>query len=519
MLSYDELTPPERELWDAFPEGRRVDLRTGTPEADDPAAGAQWGPERSVRAAVVAALLLGANDERSGAVAALLLTGARITGRLDLSGAEIRHAFSLDGCRFEEAVSMWGASTRTIGLANSWVPGIDAGLARIEGALDLRRSAIEGGSLTLVNARVAGELVLTDTRISGPGEWAVLAGGLVMEGGVFASQLTTHGGLRLPGAQLPRGLFLQGARLENPGGVALAAGHVAASTVDCSQGFTAQGAVRLRSARIADLLTFEGAHLNGYGTALVCTAMQVGDFDFRPAEPPSGTVDLRSAQASWCQDSERGWPDEVLLEGFTYGSIRFGETACADGVAAGGEGTPEGERTSAREGTPAGDEVARRLAWIRRNPGYAPQPYEQLAGRYRQMGHDGDARRVLLAKHRHRRRTLHPAGRVWGQLLDATVGYGYRPWLAGLWLIALALLGTLVFGSHSPTPVKQGEGPPFQAFVYTLDLLIPIGGLGQRAGWYWTDSGPQWLAYVLIAAGWVLTTAVVAGVTRTLNKN
>jgi hypothetical protein len=67
--------------------------------------------------------------------------------------------------------------------------------------------------------------------------------------------------------------------------------------------------------------------------------------------------------------------------------------------------------------------------------------------------------------------------------------------------------------------VKPGEGAPFQSFVYTLDLLIPIGGLGQRTAWYWTDSGPQWLAYVLIAAGWVLTTAVVAGVTRTLNRN
>lgn len=511
MLSYDELTPPERELWDAFPEGRRVDLRTrGTPapgtseadgpeavgpEADDSGRDAQRSPGRPVRAAVVAALLLGANDERPGAVAALRLAGARITGRLDLSGAEIRHTLSLEDCRLEGTVSLDGATTRTVGITNSRIPGIDAGLARIEGALDLRRSVLEGGALTLINARVAGELILTDARISGPGQWAVLAGGLVMEGGVFAKRLITRGGLRLPGAQLPRGLFLQGARLENPGGVALAAGHMAASTLDCSQGFTAQGTVRLRSARIEDLLTFEGAHLSGDGTVLVCKAMQAGDFDFRPAAPPSGPVDLRSAQVARCQDSEEGWPAEVLLEGFTYGSIRCAETASA------------------------GEEVAGRLVWIRRNPGYASQPYEQLAGRYRQSGHDGDARRVLLAKQRHRRGTLHPAGRLWGHLLDATVGYGYRPWLAGLWLIALSLLGTLVFGAHTPAPVKPGEGAPFQAFVYTLDLLIPIGGLGQRTAWYWTDGVSKWLAYALIAAGWVLTTAVVAGVTRTLNRS
>ncbi|MFZ3495068.1 oxidoreductase [Streptomyces sp. 5.8] len=503
MLSYDELTLPERELWDAFPEGRRVDLRTGLPEADAPSVGAQWGPERTIRAAVVAALLLGANDDRSGGVAALRLAGTRITGRLDLSGAEIRHTFSLVGCRLDEAVRLRGTTTRTIEITDSWVPGIDAELARIEGDLDLSRSSVEGGSLIFVNARMAGNLLLSDAKISGPEEWAVLAGGLVLDGGVFASRLTTRGGFRLPGARLLRGLVLQGARLENTGGVALAAGDVTASAVDCSQGFTAQGSVRLRGARIEGLLTFEGARLEGDGTALDCMAMQVGDFDYRPAAPRSGLVDLRFAQATGCQDGERSWPGKVLLEGFTYGSIRFRDPA-----------SPADDG-----GTPVRDEVARRLAWVRRNPGYAPQPYEQLAGWYRRIGHDDDARRVLLAKQRHRRRTLALPARAWGRLLDVAVGYGYRPWLAGVWLLTLTLLGTLVFGTDTPTPVKPGEGVPFQPLVYTLDLLIPIGGLGQRAGWYWSNDLIQGLAYLLIVFGWMLTTAVIAGVTRTLQKN
>ncbi|MFF3014837.1 oxidoreductase [Streptomyces sp. NPDC057939] len=503
MLSYEELTPPERELWDAFPEGRRVDLRTGVTEADAPSSGTQWGPERTVRAAVVTALLLGANDDRARGVAALRLAGTRITGRLDLSGAEIRHALSLEGCRLDQAVRLYGATTRTVEITDSWVPGIDAELARIEGDLDLRRSSVEGGPLVLVNVRIAGNLVLSDAEISTVGEWAVLAGGLVLDGGVFARRLTTRGGFRLPGARLLNGLFLQGARLGNTGGVALAAGDVTASTVDCSEGFTALGSVRLRRARIEGLLTFEGARLEGDGTALDCVGMQVGDFDYATAAPPSGLVDLRFAQAAWCQDSERSRPETVLLEGFTYGSIRF-----RDAASAAGEG-----------GTPGRDEVARRLAWVRRNPGYAPQPYEQLALWYRRIGHDDDARRVLLAKQRHRRRTLSLPARAWGHLLDVTVGYGYRPWLAGVWLLTLTLLGTLVFGAGSPTSVKPGEGVPFQPLVYTLDLLIPIGGLGQRAGWYWSDGVLQWLAHLLIVFGWMLTTAVIAGVTRTLQKN
>ncbi|WP_030545833.1 hypothetical protein [Streptomyces albus] len=502
MLSYDELSSPERELWDAFPQGHRVDLRTGGPATDDPAAGARWGPERTVRAAVVAALLLGANGDRAGAVAALRLTGARVTGRLDLSGAEVGHTVSLKDCRLDEAVSLRGATTRTFEITDSRLPGIDAELARIGGDLDLRRSVAEGGSLVLIGAHVAGNLLLTATKVSGPGEWAVLAGGLAVEGALFGRRLTTRGGLRLPGAQLRSGLFLQAARLENAGGVALAAGGVAASAVDCSEGFTAQGEVRLRRARIGGLLSFAGAHLRGTGIALDCAAMQVGEFDYSTAAPAAGTVDLRSAHAAWCRDDEQSWPEKVRLDGFTYGSIRYGDTVHAAG----------------EEETPAGDEVARRLAWVRRSPGYAPQPYMQLADWYRRIGHDDDARRVLLAKQRHRRRTLPWAARAWGHLLDVTVGYGYRPWLAGVWLLALTLLGTLSFGTHSPSPSKPGEGAPFQPLVYTLDLLIPIGSLGQRTAWYWSNGGLQWLAYLLIAVGWVLTTAVVAGVTRTLQK-
>ncbi|OSC61654.1 oxidoreductase [Streptomyces sp. 4F] len=518
MLSYDELTSPERELWDAFPDGRRVDLRTGVPEDDRVEQGGQWGPGRTVRAAVIVALLQGANTAQSGVVPYLRLDGARISGHLNLAGAQIAHAFWLEDCWFEEGVDLSGASAQSIAIVGSRIPSVEAGLIRIEGRLDLRRSRLEGGSaspfhrrvtaLSLINAHVSGAVNLSGAEITAPGEWAVSAGGLVAEGGVYCVDgFVAYGEVRLMGAQLPGGLHMRGALLERPGrrGVALALDNAVASTLDFSDGFTANGTVRLRGARISDNLTFEGAVLNGPpdgpGPSLAALLMQAVDFDFTLARPPSGTVDLRGAQVSYLHDSDHSWPDVVELDGFVYGSIKVDEA---------------GER---REAVGRRDSVARRVAWIRRGPGYNPQPYEQLASWYRKAGHDDDARRVLLAKQRHRRRTLPPAARGWGYLLDLTVGYGYRPWLAGVWLLALTLLGTLSFGAHSPSPVKRGEGVPFQPLVYTLDLLIPIGGLGQRTVWYWPNDSLQWLAYLLIAFGWVLTTAVIAGVTRTLQKS
>lgn len=522
MLTYDELTAPERELWDAFPEGRRVDLRTGDAEEDRVAGGGEWGPGRTVRAAVIVALLLGANGPQPGSVACLRLAGARITGRLDLSGAEITHPLWLEGCRLDEGVDLFGASTRTVAIMSCRVPGVEATTARVDGLLDLRGSVVERGAvspfhgytvpLSLVNAHVSGAVILNGAEISSSTGWAVRAGGLVVEGGLYCGHgFVARGEVRLLGAQLSGGLFMQGARLDRPSprGVALALDNSLIQTLNLSGGFTANGTVRLRGTRITDNVTFEGAVLNGApdgenadSPALVAMLAQATDFDFTLARRPSGTVDLRAAQVSYLHENEHSWPERVELDGFVYGSIKTAEA--------------NGER---REAVGDRESVARRVAWIRSSPGYSPQPYEQLAAWYRKAGHDDDARRVLLARQRHRRRTLSPAARVWGHLLDITVGYGYRPWLAGVWLLALTLLGTAAFDAGYPTPVKRGEGAPFEPFVYTLDLLIPIGGLGQRTAWYWTDGTLQGLAYTLIAVGWILTTAVIAGVTRTLQKN
>lgn len=64
------MTPAEERVWRAFPRGQDVDFRES---ADgDPERGADWGPERTVRAAVLRALLLSAPQE-DGETAALRL--------------------------------------------------------------------------------------------------------------------------------------------------------------------------------------------------------------------------------------------------------------------------------------------------------------------------------------------------------------------------------------------------------------------------------------------------------------
>lgn len=82
----------------------------------------------------------------------------------------------------------------------------------------------------------------------------------------------------------------------------------------------------------------------------------------------------------------------------------------------------------------------------------------------------------------------------------------------------LLTVGTAVFSVSPPAPLIAGQAPHFNAFIYTLDLLLPIVSFGQRTAWN-PAGAEQWLAYLFIAAGWLLATSVAAGITRALNRS
>jgi hypothetical protein len=286
------------------------------------------------------------------------------------------------------------------------------------------------------------------------------------------------------------GLFLEGTVLRNPGRLALDAQNmVVEDAAELSHGFTTEGTVRLRGCRVNGTLSFSKAILRSPGRgALHASHSQIDELIFAPAEPVVGWVSLTYSRIGVILDSPATWPAVLRLNGLVYDSLRGGPPAA-------------------------------RLDWVSRGEEFNPQVYEQLAAWFRGSGHDELARRTQLAKLRARRSTLRWGGRLWSHLLDWTVGYGYRPWMAAMWLGLLLAAGSTVFSIEPPHALKApGEQPHLHTFVYTLDLLIPIGTFGQRDAWQpvgWT----QWLAYTLIAAGWILATALIAGATRVLRPN
>ncbi|MCW2898703.1 MAG: hypothetical protein JWO67_968 [Streptosporangiaceae bacterium] len=347
------------------------------------------------------------------------------------------------------------------------------------------------GEFQLGGAQVGGMVGLNGARLDNPGGRALNAFSLSVGAHLWARRgFTATGEVTFGDASVGRELDLSGARLRNPGANALFAHGLTVGTVlGLGEGFHAEGAVRLRRAQIGGSLYLrEGRLTNPGGDALDCRHVQARELVLQTAEPVDGVVDLRHARFEVIRDDPATWPAELRLDGLGYDALD--PRLAAD----------------------------RRLAWLRRTGGaYLPQVYEQLAGTYRRLGDETDARTVLLAKQRHRWQTLTWYARIWGRLQDLTVGYGYRPLRAGGWLVPLTILGTIVFGLHHPPAVRDGDPAAFNPLVYTLDLLLPIIDFGQERA-YQPQHAQRWLAYALIAVGWLLATTVAAGITRALRR-
>jgi hypothetical protein len=222
--------------------------------------------------------------------------------------------------------------------------------------------------------------------------------------------------------------------------------------------------------------------------ALDCRHLSARELVLLPERPPGGVVDLSHARFGVLRDDPPTWPPAMHVDGLTY------------------------------EALSDLDDPAGRLRWLRLDPrGFRPQAYAQLAHVYRGAGRDNDARTVLLAGERHRREVLSPPGRLWGHLQDLTVGYGYRPLRAAGWLLAVLILGTVVFTLYPPRAAEPATAPAFVAPVYALDLILPVIDFGQQSAFN-PRGASVWLAYALIVAGLLFVTTIGAAAARRLRR-
>lgn len=399
------------------------------------------------------------------------LSGAWIDGRLDIDYCDLRGALQLKNCRIAGGVSAASATVGALSLAGSHVADVAMANAVVGG--DVR---VSGGF------RADGAVVLTAARIGGR---------LECGGGRFDAQSATA---------------LDAQSIQVAGDVLLGGGLHAAGPVDFG------------GASLGGVLDCAGAAFGAAkGEAFSARNMNVAEiFYWRNVSVPSGAVLLTQARVGALADDLDSWPGEgrLMMDGFVYDRIVYGDTS-----------------------------AKRRLTWLDKHASneFQPQPHQQLAAVIGDMGHRFDRGRVLIDMERRLRRQtradmarggrsfpepvrrmrnlirigLH---RVWDAALYGLVGYGYRPWWALVWGVAMIAIvwaasaavwtagglapdaGPVLVSAAwqalaqdpsiaNPAAAWTAPGAPgqdyetFRPWIYAVDVVVPLVNLGQDAAW------------------------------------
>lgn len=342
-------------------------------------------------------------------------------------------------------------------------------------ALDLRRARIGGDLWCNEGVDAAGTIDLTGSTVTG----RVLLAGARLRGPNGASRTTAF---RADDAQIGRELHAdEGFRLR--GTMSLVNARIGGS-VRVRQGEAtktlALSMCGLRAGRDVDLdltgtVDLSGAVIDG-GLTLALERMKSGPGTAAAADltdmntavltlrgrPRRGFLDLTRASVGRLADNPADWPDDgkIVLDGLEYSAI-------------------------------AANDQARRLSWVRTGtrwvrsaatgyaePGFTPQPFQQLAAVYQRTGDDRDARDVLHAMYCQRNKVKvkfreQPLIKCWNTAQNIFVGYGYKTWRAVAWLVGLTIGTTWWFAHYG----HSGRGV-IESAILSLGLALPGSGFG-----------------------------------------
>ena len=358
------------------------------------------------------------------------------------------------------------------------------------------------GEIRLLGAKVGGQVSLRGCSLEkSPSDRrpTLNLDGLTVDQGVFLRPTeniptSVEGEFRLTRLQAAY-VALERVVLKNADGLAVSGRGLVVEGDFLSSG-SIEGAIRLDGITVKGmlqaLLKFDGER-----RFVNLSDGQFGTLDLVCEGDPH--LDLRRSRARGLQrvETDEGRWAKTYLEGFQYETL-----------------TPPDRNQ---------EDVDARLEWIGSDlDGYASQPYEQLRSIYRETGFESAARKVGITSQRERRRDAPFLERIGSRLVGVTVGYGYRPAQALLWLLGIVAVGAFLFGcvfsvgesgsGAEITPIETGgDQGSFEPVAYVIDLLIPGIDLGQQS--VWTAEGlALWFGILVTASGWLLAAAVLAGI-------
>jgi hypothetical protein len=471
----------------------------------------------------------------------LLLRRVTIGGNLGIEGVHSEGSIELVGASIGD--SLYGAAAT---LDNAGRNALVADSAHVAGSIDLADGFTANGTVRLVNVTVGGDLHLSGATLSSREELALVLDRAVIDGNAnLDERFESEGIVRLVGARIGGELNCGFATFVAERAQALACDDaVIEQNVNLGPGFSANGMVSFVHAKVGGAFDCSGAKLwNLHGVALAADAAEVGTSMLLTDEFSAvGEVHLIGARIAADLDCSGGRFENthkvalraagvdagaLLLRGTQLlGAVSFfkahagtlhddlGATTSGGSWDIGGPLLLAGFRYD-RFGPGTTWETDARFAWLAKTEAFDPGAWQQLINVYHAHGRDEDARRAAVARENDRlARAGLPAIRAAGRwILRATIGYGYRPWIAGIWALGVVLLFVLALWLGPDLvrePDARGSAEPL---VYAADTFLPIVDLGEASEWS-AVGWLQWIEWLVILLGWALTTIFVAGFTR-----
>jgi hypothetical protein len=221
-MTVSDFTMCENKIREAAATGTLVDLRVGDRALDSPEKGTAWGPARSVRAEVIADLLIGNGEAASVPVRGVRVQGARITGELNLEASTLRCPLALLDCSFANAINLNEATAMSVRLGGSHIPTVHARQLQTRGDLQLDEGFSVSDGVDLAAAHIGGDLDCGGSQFSNSDGPALNADNLTVDQDMSCSEgFTASGEVRLLGAHISGVLNCTGGQFANPEGVAL----------------------------------------------------------------------------------------------------------------------------------------------------------------------------------------------------------------------------------------------------------------------------------------------------------
>jgi hypothetical protein len=222
--------------------------------------------EETIRADVIAQLVT--IPFEGGLRRSLELTGAWITGDLDLSDCTVHVPLVLKDCRFDGEVLLNDARAVRIHLEDSEVRAFRAARLRCDGPLWLR-DLREVTFVDLEDARIAGDLDLEGSRIHNDDNAVDLMGAQI-DGDLFASRIDVAGKLFMAGAAVTGFFALDDAKLSNPGGMTVFAPGASIGLDVFAPSLHSDGQLHFSGARVGGDVQLSNATIKHPGKRALC---------------------------------------------------------------------------------------------------------------------------------------------------------------------------------------------------------------------------------------------------------